>query len=143
MKLGADAFDYYASLGAERSFERVARRYKVDKRTVTRRAKDEDWSGRLAAIETKAREASDKKIEDALVEMRERHLKTLKAVSLRAVEALQRYPLNSAMEATRAAEIAIRLERLIAGESTERAEVSVEEIYRQETRRWLTHDRDG
>jgi hypothetical protein len=41
------------------------------------------------------------------------------------------------MESIRAAELAIKLERLIAGESSERTEISVAEVVQRETQRWL------
>jgi hypothetical protein len=55
----------------------------------------------------------------------------------RAIKGMQEFPLTSGMEAIRAAELAIKLERLIAGESSERTEVSVTEAIKRETQRWL------
>ena len=46
-KLPDDCFAYYVSLGAERSYHAVARHYGVTKRTVARRAAEEDWQGKL------------------------------------------------------------------------------------------------
>ena len=68
-------------------------------------------------------------------------------MNARAVEALKQYPLSTAMEAMKAAEVVIKLERLIAGEPTERNAVSVEETIKREYQRWLTEpsedDADG
>jgi hypothetical protein len=41
------------------------------------------------------------------------------------------------MEGVRAAELVIKLERLLAGESSERSTVTVEEVTRRELDRWL------
>ena len=53
-------------------------------------------------------------------------------MNMRAVEALRSYPLTNGMEAMRAAEMVIKLERLIHGEPTERNAVSVEELIKRE-----------
>jgi len=42
-KIPADAFDYYASLGPDRSYRAVAERYGVSKRAVTKHAAAEGW----------------------------------------------------------------------------------------------------
>ena len=57
--------------------------------------------------------------------------------------ALQQYPLSSGMEAMRAAEMVIKLERLIFGEPSERTAVSVEDTIRSEYERWMAADDDG
>jgi hypothetical protein len=136
-KIPADAFEYYVGLGPDRSHAAVADHYGVTKRAVTRRAVAEDWADRMEKIEAHAREKSDARLGDALAEMRERHLKTLKAMNMRAIQALQSYPLTSGMEAMRAAEMVIKLERLIHGEPTDRSAVSVEETIRHEYENWL------
>ena len=65
-KIPTDAFDFYFSIGPARSYQAVADRYDVSKRAVTNLAKREDWQRRLADIEAKARESSDKQKEQAL-----------------------------------------------------------------------------
>lgn len=136
-RLPKDAFDYYVSLGDGRSYEAVASHCGVQKRTVTRAARRESWQERLEKIEEQARDKSDAKLGDALAEVRERHLKTLKVMNMRALEALKNYPLTSGMEAIRAAELSIKLERLIHGEPTDRTAVNVEEVIKREYERWL------
>ncbi len=142
-KIPPDAFEFYHSLGPGRSYQAVADEYGVTKRAVTDFAKRERWSQRLEAIEREARERSDKKIAETLEEIRGRHLKTLRAMNARALSALQQFPLNSGMEAMRAAEMVIKLERLIAGEPSERTEVGIEEITRLEVARFLEVAGDG
>ncbi len=141
-KIGADAFEYYVSLGPSRSYSAVAERYGVSKRAVTKLAAREDWSERLYRIEHEAREKTDAKLVDDLGEMRERHIKTLKAMHARALNALKQFPLNSGMEAIKAAETVIKLERLVMGEVSERTELSVEETTRREMANWIEEDPD-
>ena len=114
-KIASDAFDYYVSLGPDRSYRAVAERYGVSKRAVTKRATREGWSERLAAIERAARAEADRRLTETLADMHGRHRRLLRAVSARAAAALRDYPLTSGMEAVRAAESLIRMERLLAG----------------------------
>lgn len=136
-----DAFEFYVSLGEARSYQRLADEYGVSKRAVTKHAHREDWAGRLARIEEASRVQSDAKLAEGLIEMRERHLKTLKAMNARVLTAIREFPLTSGMEAIRAAEIVIKLERLIAGEPTER-QASVEETMRREMDALLVYGDD-
>ena len=136
-RIGPDAFELYASLGPDRSYQAIADHYGVTKRAVTRRAVKEDWSGRLKTIEENVRERTDEKIEDALAEMRDRHLRTIKAMQARALGALKAFPLTSGMEGMKAAEMAIKLERLIQGEASERTDLSIAEASKREASRWL------
>ncbi len=46
MKIPLAAFDFYVSLGGERSYERVAQHYGATKRAVTKHAVRERWAGR-------------------------------------------------------------------------------------------------
>jgi len=123
-KIPDDAFAYYVSLQEERSYEAVAKFYGVSRRAVTKAAARENWSERLEKIERDARERADKKLAEAVSEVHMRHRKMLQGMAGRAVKAIAEYPLTSGMEGMRAAEIVIKLERLIAGEPTERVDVA-------------------
>jgi hypothetical protein len=120
------------SLGPQRSYRAVAAKFGVTKRAVTKFAAANDWSERLDQIEAEAREKSDQELAETVQEMRTRHLKTLRAMSTRALAAMKEYPLTSAMEAIKAAEITIKLERLVAGEAMNRTTVRVEEATQRE-----------
>ena len=136
-KLTADAFTLYVALGPERSYEQVSKHFNVAKRTVVRVAEREQWQARLEAIERNAREATDTKLSNELHEMSLRHRKLLLAMASRAATAIQTFPLESGMEGIRAAELVIKLERLIAGEPTESRTISVEQVTRDEMSRFL------
>ena len=136
-KIPPDAFEYYVSLGPARNYRTVAERYDVTSRAVTKCASRERWSERLVKIEQDARERCDRKLGDVFEEARERHLKTLKAMHARALTALKQYPLSSGMDAMRAAEMVIKLERLVMGEASERKEVTIEEVTKRELRELL------
>jgi hypothetical protein len=136
-KIASDAFDFYVGLGPDRSYRAVAERYGVSKRAVTKRATREGWSERLAAIERAARAEADRRLTETLADMHGRHRRLLRAVSARVAAALRDYPLTSGMEAVRAAESLIRMERLLAGDATERTAVSVEQVTKSEIDRLL------
>ena len=131
-RIPAGAFDFYVGLGAERSYRAVASQFGVSKRAVVKHAAAEGWPERLEQIEREARHRSDQMLVETLQEMRTRHMKTLRAMSARALSGLKEFPLSSGIEAIKAAELTIKLERLIAGESTERTHLSVEEVTRRE-----------
>ena len=132
-----DAFDFYVGLGPERSYQAVADEFGVSKRAITRVATNEDWSGRLDKIERGAREKADERLQETLGEMNSRHLKMLRAVQGKAVEALRSLPMTSAMDAARAIDMTIKQERLVRGEPGDRMAHSVEEVIRREYEEWL------
>lgn len=136
------SFEYYVSLGESRSYQKVADHFGVTKRGIVKRAVREDWSGRLARIEAEARERFNALLCEAAEEARQRHLTTLKAMSMRVLEGLKRHPLDSCMDAIRAAEITIKLERLLLGEATDRTSLQLETTIRREYDRWLKRDEE-
>jgi len=136
-RLPPDAFDVYVALGPARSYRAVAERFGVSKRAVTARAALDNWQGRLAELETKARARSDEHLVDLLEEMNARHLKTCRVIQAKGLQALQSMPLDSAMNAVRALDLAMRQERLALGEPTDRAEVTVEDTIKREYARWM------
>lgn len=136
-KIPDDAFERYVVLGPQRSHRALAEELGVSKRAITKCAVREDWAGRLTKIEQTAREKSDQKLTESFEQMRDRHLVTLKAMHTRALTALMQYPIDNGMDAMRAAEMAIKLERLVAGEPTDRNSISIEEITKREMRAWL------
>jgi hypothetical protein len=129
-KVPIDAFSYYVSLGPRRSYQAVADKFGVSKRTVTNTAARENWQPRIADVERRARERSDDTAVETLEEMNRRHLKAYRFIQSRAIEALKSMPLDSAMDAVRAYDRAAQGERLARGEPTERTEI--EEIIRRE-----------
>jgi hypothetical protein len=142
-KIPTDAFDFYFSLGPGRSYQSVADRYGVSKRAVTSLAKREDWQRRLLAIEAKARDSSDKDKEQVLEAAYERHMKALRLVFGKGIEALNRMVIDSPADAMRAIRMAIQEERVALGEPTERTAVSIEDTIKREYERWMVVDEDG
>lgn len=137
-KIPEDAFDYYLALGPGRTYATVAQHFQVSVRGVTKRALKDGWQARIAKIEEAARHKADEKAAETLEAVNGRHLKTLRLIQAKAIQALQSMSLDSALAAVRSLDIAIKHERLILGEPSERTEVSVEEIVRREYERWMT-----
>ena len=123
-KIGPDAFDYYLSLGLQRSYQAVAKYYGAGKRAVTKLAAKEGWRARLSSIEAKARERSDSKAVDTLEAMQSKHLKTLSFALGRALEGLRLQPLTNPMDCIRTIDMVLKQERLVragpAGEVTQK-----------------------
>ena len=139
-RIPPDAFEYYFSLGSDRSYQAVADRYGVTKRAITKLAARENWQSRAADLEAQVREATDKKVVETREQMNTRHLKSLKVVQGKALEALRSMPIETAMDAVRALDLSIKQERLVRGEPSERTAVSMEQVVRDEFSRWMTYD---
>ena len=136
-KLTEDAFSYFVSLGSTRRYRDVADHFKVSLRTVVTAAKRENWTERLTKIEREARVNADIKLQETVEAMQLRHSKMLRAMASRAAKAIQEFPLNTGMEGMKAAEMVIKLERLLAGEPTERTAMDIEKQIRKEHERWM------
>lgn len=136
-KLPHDAFAVYAAQGPNRSYAAVAKHFRCDKKTVTRLAQQENWQAKIAEIERNAQVSVREKVETALEEMTERHLKIVRVVQAKALDALRGMSLRTALDAVKALDFSVRHERLIVGEPTDRQAVSVEDVIRREYDRWL------
>lgn len=135
-KIGADAFAYYMSLGPSGSYEAVAQKYGVSKRAVVKLARKERWQEKLEEIQKKARQGATEKALESLSAMNDRHLKSLRFLQSKAIEALRSMPLDTAIAAARALDLAIRNERIIRGDAGDGG--SVEQLIKSEYERWMT-----
>ena len=142
-KLPPDAFGYYVSLGVNRSYQAVASHYGASKASVSKLAVRENWQRRVQEIEEKARQASDEKAVETLEAINGRHLKAMRIVQGKALEALRTMTLESAMDAVRALDLAVRQERLILGEPTDRSAVNVEELIKREYAELMVEEDEG
>jgi transposase-like protein len=138
----ADAFALYCGMGVVRSYASVARHYGVSTRAVLFLAKRYKWAERLREIEAIAEERMREQQVQAVIEARERHLKSLRVLQGKALTGLRDQNARSLGEATRALESGIKLERLILGESTANTAISVEERQQREIDQ-LVVDEDG
>ena len=136
-KIPSDAFTYYVSLGPSGSYEAVAQKYGVSKRSVTKLARKESWQDRLEELQRKARQEANEKALESLEQMNQRHIKLLHTIEGRAFQALKSLPLDNAIAAVRALDIAIRQERAIRGEPGDGSGESMEAIIRREYERWM------
>ncbi|RKY19794.1 MAG: hypothetical protein DRQ55_09685 [Planctomycetota bacterium] len=132
-----EALEFYVNLGPERSYAKVGKQYGVSKRSVTKHAAKHGWSRRLLEIEASARERNEARMVDAVDEMNKRHLQTAKVIQAKGLEALRAMPIDSAMGAVRALDIALKQERLVLGEPTDRNAVAIEDVIKREAARWL------
>lgn len=134
------AFEYYVRLGEERSYQAVADHFHVSKRAIQNVADREHWIQRLEAIEKEAWARIDATLVNDVEQMKLRHSKMLRAIFSRAAKAIQDYPLTSGLDGVRAAELAIKLERLLAGQPSDRTAVSIEDVLKREFGKFMSVD---
>lgn len=139
-RIPTEAFEYYAGLGAGRSYQAVAVKFGVSKTAIVNLAEKEHWQARLENVEREAQQRSDARAVESIEAMNERHMRMLKVIQGKALESLKTMPIDSAINAVRALDLSIRQERLIRGEPSERTAVSVEDVIRREYQRWLSDD---
>ena len=72
-----------------------------------------------------------------MADLNGRHLKMVRTIQAKGLEALRGMSLDRAVDAIRAIDLAIRTERLILGEPTERHATDIEAIIKREHERWL------
>ena len=145
-RLPPDAFAYYLGLGVGRSYQATANHFSASKQAVVNLANKEDWPRKLLEAERRVGEAAAKKAEESIEAMNERHLRSLRAIQSKALESLRSLALDTAMDAVRALDLAIRQERVIRGEPGDRSAVDIGQLVRDEHERWLTtvgDDADG
>jgi len=123
-KLPLDAFEFYFSCGIERSYLTVAEYFNVSKTAVANLADRENWQERLKEREQEAQNALNRKVSETIEQMNTRHLKSLRVIQGKALEALKALPLTAAIDGIRALELAIRQERVIRGEPSDRTVVA-------------------
>ena len=141
MKIPEDAFERYVALGPGRSYQVLADKLGVDKRSIVRLAAKENWTARLATIQEKARAETDKKLVADLQAVRERQLQQARYLQARALTMLKEVPPEKSLKAAAAAlSVSWRQEMLILGEPTERHASTVEEVTKREIETLLLRD---
>lgn len=132
-----ETFKYWVSLGDWRSFAKVAAHFGVARRAIQKCSLRNQWSKRLEAIEEASKKRADEILVETLAEVRARHLRMLKVVATRGLQALQVNELETASEGVKAVTEAIKLERVIHGETTANVGVSMQEMTRREVELFL------
>ena len=138
-KLPPEAFDFYVSLGIDRSYQAVATHYGSSKGAVTALAKRDDWQHRLVTVEEKARSRANEKAVETLEQVNDRHLKIARALQGKALEALRSMSLQEARDVIRAIDLGVRQERVILGEPSDRTVLTVDAI-RERFERWTSEE---
>ena len=136
-KIPQDALAFYVSLGAERSYQKVAKEYGVTKRAVVNVATRERWQEQVEELERTAREDAREKMKSTIEATYEQHMKALRLVFGKGVEALKGMAIDNPADAMKAIQLSIRGMRVALGEPTDRTAVSVEETIRREYERWM------
>ena len=136
-KLPIEAFEYYFALGPGRSYRDVAEHFGASKTAVANMAEREGWQQRIAEREEKVRQESEQKSNESIEEMRARHLKLLRLMQHKALEVLQRAPLERTIDGIKTLDLVIRQERVARGEPSEHTTVTIEDTIKREYERWM------
>lgn len=109
-KLPAEAFSYYMSLGVDRSYALVAKKYGVTRRTVTRNAVREGWKASADEWTKKTRLTIETRSRESIASMTARHIDMAREIQAKALAELRRMPMKDASDAARLLEQAMRYE---------------------------------
>ena len=137
-KIPPEAFAFYLGLGVGRSYQAVAERYSVSKRAIATCAEREKWQEKLADEEKRARAQAEKQAAESIETVNEKHLKVLRYIQGKSIEALKSMPIENAMDAVKAYALSLDKERQIRGGPADQALSAVERITREEVRTLLT-----
>lgn len=142
-RMPADSFERFVALGPSRSYARLAAALGCSKRSVTARARREGWQQRLQSIDAEARSRSDQKLAETTAAVNDRHLRTLRAVQAKALQALTTAPTGTAAQASATLIAAVRAERaIVAPPEGDRSGVVWREILDEVNRRAASHRRE-
>jgi len=140
VKIPENAFETYVAMGPDRSYQALADKLGVDKRSITRLAASENWAGRLAKIQEDARSATDKRLVADLQAVRERQLQQARFLQGQALKAMKELSPKDAVKIAAALNIGWKHELLLLGEPTDRQASTVEEITKREIATLLIRD---
>lgn len=135
---GAEPFEFFVSLGSERSFKKVADRWDVDAAQVTRRAQRERWLERLQQqvepqVQAKAMEA----IVTTLAEFRVKQVQVGAELVRRGLEALERLQIVETKDALAAVKLGAELQSRAFDAPAKKVEISVEHTLRERFERFI------
>lgn len=143
MKLPDDAFERYVALGPDRSYQLLAEKLGVDKRSIVRMATREKWTERLAKIQEEARAATDKKLVSDLQAVREQQLREVRFMRSEILKGMKGLTAEKATKMAGALSVCWRHELLLLGEPTDRQASTIEEVTKREIATLLTVVEDG
>lgn len=140
MKIPDNAFETYVAMGTERSYQALADKFGVDKRSISRLAAKERWVERLAKIQEEARAATDKKLVADLQAVREQQLREVRYLRAEAIKGMKNLSPEKAVKFASALSIAWKHELFLLGEPTDRQATTIEEITKREIQTLLLRD---
>jgi hypothetical protein len=135
VKVPESAFETYVAMGPNRSYQALAKKLGVDKRSIVRMATKEMWASRLTTIQGEARRATDKKLVGELQAVREQQLREVRFLRAEALKAMKGLTPEKAVRIAAALNIAWKHELLLLGEPAEQTELP--ELLRNAHERWL------
>lgn len=118
------AFAEYRNMGAERSLAKVAQKLGKSKPLMERWSSRWHWGIRVDAWDDEMDKCSCRELKKGITEMRKNHAGIAKAMLVKALQALQRTPVDemTPQDIAKMVDVAAKLERISRGEATERTE---------------------
>lgn len=128
-----EAFEYYYSLGAERTLEKVAKYLKKNNRTISNWNRQFNWQERVKMRDIEVSKKLAEKTTNAIVDEKANYRKVIKLAMGRLIKELQDEDFKS--KGIQDLERLIKLDMLLMGENTEKVELdnkqSISEADRQ------------
>ena len=118
------AFAEYRDMGAERSLAKVAQKLGKSKPLMERWSSRWHWGIRVDAWDDEMDRRSCRELQKGIADMRKNHVDIAKAMLVKALQALQRIPVDemTPQDIAKMVDVAAKLERISRGEATERTE---------------------
>lgn len=117
-------FAAYRDMGADRSLAKVAQKLGKSKALMERWSVRWQWVIRADAWDDEMDRLSRRELEKGITGMRKNHVNIAKAMLVKALQALQRIPVDemTPKDVSTMVDVAAKLERISRGEATERTE---------------------
>lgn len=125
------AFALYAGMGPNvRSYQKVADQLGCGKRSIVDVARRGNWNERIQRIDREAQKRAEAELVEERTKMTRRHIQAAQLLQKKAIERLAKEgaEFTNNYDAARALDLAVKLERLVRGESTDNVNLDGEVV---------------
>lgn len=122
----AEAFAFYCASGANRSYSATAKHFGCSRNQIQRMGSANNWVRRVEEHEQRAAAKVESELEETMAEMHARHLNAVRACFAKSMEAMEDVDLAGFADVVKGLEFAIKSERLIREQPTDRTSIDFE-----------------
>lgn len=130
-----EAFEYYFSLGGERSYSLVAKKFNKNYRTISQWANRFNWKERIVIRDAEVSKRLSEKTTNAVIDEKANYRKVIKLAMAKLIKELQEEDFKSKGIAD--LEKLVKLDMLLLGETTEKVELDNKQIIEEKDRQAL------